>query len=426
MNRTSVSSPVVLGGSSSGAFADQPWPRPSGSEQTYLGQVVTQGTWSSAGPFETAFEQRFTNYHRGTHGLCVANGTVALQLALEALDIGVGDEVIVPAYTWQATAAAVLDVNAVPVLVDVDEDSCCIDPAATEAAVTSRTRAVIAVHLYSVMANMNALRTIADRHNLALVEDCAHAHGSAWDGTGAGALGDVGTFSFQSSKSLTCGEGGFVMTRDLALHQRLDSLRNCGRRRGGARPVQSGNFRITEWQAAVLTAQFEKFPAEFQQRATNRHWLDKALADVPGVTPMSLHGQVRRAGMYAYAFRYEADEFAELPISAFRQALSQEIGVPLRAPYRPLNNSALYQPLTKRRYYLSDEHRARLDPSKQRFPVAERAFNSAVVIIPHQYLLACPEEVALIPDAIEKLHEYASELACQAEADPTMLPSTPE
>ncbi len=423
MNQTQASRPVVLGGAPIGSFRDQPWPRPGGNEQDYLAQVAATSRWGIAGPWETSFEKRFGEYHRADFGLCVANGTVALQLALEALDIGVGDEVIVPAYTWQATAGAVLDINAVPVLVDVAEDTCCLDPDAVEAAVTSRTKAVIAVHLYSAMADMRALRKIVDRHGLALIEDCAHAHGSAWEGAGAGTLGDVGTFSFQSSKSLTCGEGGFVMTANPRLHERLESLRNCGRRRTetSIQPVQSGNYRMSEWQAAVLTAQFDKFPSEFARREANRQWLDKALAEVPGTRPLRLHDEVTSPGVYAYGFHYDAAEFSDLPISAFRTALSREVDLPLRAPYRPLNESALYHPLSKRRYDLGPEHRAHIDSRGRHFEVSERLFHSQLVTIPHQYLLATPEEVALIPEAIGRLHEHASELARYHAENPAAL-----
>src|SRR5262249_43640657 len=152
-------------------------------------------TGAFVGEQQPAFERAFAELHGARHGLCVANGTVALQLAFEALDLGPGDEVIVPGLTWQATAAAALDVNAVPVLVDVEPDTWCLAPAAVEAAITPRTRAVVAVHLYNSLADLDALTALCREHDLFLVEDCAHSHGSAWNGRGVGTVGHVGCFS---------------------------------------------------------------------------------------------------------------------------------------------------------------------------------------------------------------------------------------
>jgi L-glutamine:2-deoxy-scyllo-inosose/3-amino-2,3-dideoxy-scyllo-inosose aminotransferase len=186
------------------------WPVYGDRERELLRNVVDSGNWAYDGPFEAEFQHRFAEFQTAKHGVLVANGTVALQLALEALDIGYGDEVILPANTWQATALAVVDVNAVPVLVDVEADTYSIDPVLAEAAITPRTRAIIPVHLYSVMADMDRIRALAKQYNLAVIEDCAHSHGSLWEGKGAGSLGDLGCFSHQSSKSLNAGEGGYV------------------------------------------------------------------------------------------------------------------------------------------------------------------------------------------------------------------------
>lgn len=270
----SKSLPAVLGGEPVGRLPDAQWPVYGGRERELLSQVLDSGEWAYDGPLEADFERRFAEVQTARYGLCVANGTVALQLALEALDVGVGDEVIVPGFTWQATAAAVLDVNAVPVLVDSEPETYCIDPSLVEAAITPRTRAIIVVHLYGSLTDMDSILDIARRHNLYVIEDCAHSHGSQWNGRGAGSLGDIGCFSFQLSKTLTAGEGGFVTTNDPSLRELLYSLRNCGRRRAGAgdehwRPIQSGNYRMTEWQAAVLLGQLERF--EDQARRWDRY-----------------------------------------------------------------------------------------------------------------------------------------------------------
>ena len=177
--------PVVLGGPPRSAVATAPWPRPAGREMELLGRVVHSGAWGFDGPLEAEFERKFAAYTDAEYGLCVANGTVALQLALEALDVGAGDEVIVPGLTWQATAAAALDVNAVPVLADIEPGTFCIDPADVERLITARTRAIIAVHLYGSLADLDRILEIGARHGIPVIEDCAHAHGSRWRDRGA-------------------------------------------------------------------------------------------------------------------------------------------------------------------------------------------------------------------------------------------------
>ena len=385
------------------------WPIFGHEELEELRRVLESGIWGHidrsgyVGHYEPRFEREFADYHGARHGLCIANGTAALQLALEALDVGAGDEVIVPGLTWQATAAAALDVNAVPILVDVEPDTYCIDPAAVEAAVTPRTRAVIAVHLYNSLADLDRLTAICNEHSLHLIEDCAHSHGSAWNGRGVGSLGAIGCFSFQLTKSLTCGEGGFCTTSDDALRLRLDALRNCGRRPDGAsddwEPVQSGNYRLSEWQAAVLCNQFARFPDQLARRAENATRLDEAFAGVAGMTPMKRRSEVTRQGLYAYVVRYDKDAFDGLSTPAFRCALSAELGIPVGSTYEPLNHSPLYQPQTKRRY--QGAHWQEIDPARFALPVATRAYEEESVVIPHEVLLSDWSDLSAIVDVVE-------------------------
>ena len=392
------------------------WPIYGAEELAALRTVLESGEWSHAsdqgyvGRYEPQFERAFSEYHTSKHGLCVANGTVALQLALEALDIGVGDEVIVPGLTWQATAAAVLDVNAVPILVDVEPDTYCLDPAAVEAAITPATKAVIAVHLYNSLADLDWLVAICAKHDLHLIEDCAHSHGSAWNGRGVGSLGAIGCFSFQSSKSLTCGEGGFCMTSDDELRDRLDSLRNCGRRPEQATshwaPVQSGNYRLSEWEAAILLMQFARFPGQLESRARNAQLLDEALGGIAGLTPMRRRDEVTRHGLYAYVVRYDGEAFGGLAAMEFRTALSDELGIPVGSTYEPLNRSPLYRPQTKRRYMLKDQW-AKIDPARFDLPVATRAHEHEAVVIPHQVLLAPWAELSTVADAAQRIQAGA-------------------
>ncbi|MDQ3767663.1 MAG: DegT/DnrJ/EryC1/StrS family aminotransferase, partial [Actinomycetota bacterium] len=335
--------------------------------------------------------------------------------ALEALDIGVGDEVIVPGFTWQATAAAVVDVNAMPILVDADPETYCPDPDTIQAAITPRTKAIIVVHLYDSLSDMDRILEIAARHRLNVVEDCAHSHGSQWNGRGVGSLGDIGTFSFQSSKTLTAGEGGFVTTNDQSLFERLYSLRNCGRPRKGATPpathqVQSGNYRMTEWQSAILLAQLERFEEQMSTKERNTATLDSTLGQIPGIKLMRRDRQVTRRNLYAYVFRYAEEEWQGLSCRAFRKALSEETGLEIGAPYRPLNMSPLYHPQTKRRHRLSDHYWEALEPGRYSLPVAEHAYHREAVRVLHQGLLADSKGIGQIPKAVEKLRSWLPEL----------------
>ncbi len=188
----------------------KPWPRwPvwGDEEREGLLEVLESGHWSYNGPKEQEFNQAFAEFIGTQYAISAANGTVTLQLALEACGIGLGDEVIVPGLTWQATAAAVLDVNALPILVDVAEDTWCMDPQRVAEAITARTKAIMPVHLYGSFVDMDTIMAIAREHGLRVIEDCAHKHGGEWNGQKAGSIGDIGSFSFQLSKLMTAGEG---------------------------------------------------------------------------------------------------------------------------------------------------------------------------------------------------------------------------
>ena len=250
-----------------------PWPIYGDRERELLLSVLESREWGGypePNVRAAEFAEKFAAHHGAAYGICVTNGSVTLEVALTALDVEAGDEVIAPCYTWVATGACAVHVNAVPVFVDVDPDNYCIDPDQVEAAITDRTRAIIPVHLGANMADMDRMMDIADRHGIAVIEDCAHAHGGAWRGRGAGSIGDIGSFSFQSSKLMTAGEGGAVITSDNGLMQRCHSIVNCGRKEPGYDTFEGHvlgvNARISEFQAAVLIAQLERVRVDREPR----------------------------------------------------------------------------------------------------------------------------------------------------------------
>lgn len=418
---------AVNGGTPLRNVLNDPWPRwPVWGEEecALLGEVLESGVWSYNGPKERAFTKAWAEYCGTKYALAIANGTVTLQLALEALDIGYGDEVIVPGCTWQATAAAVLDVNAVPVLVDIEPETWCLDPQAVQAAITERTRAIIPVHLYGSIADMDAILAIAARHNLKVIEDCAHQHGSEWKGRKVGSLGDIGSFSMQLSKVMTAGEGGALTTNNRDLWIRLDALRNCGRRPEEAPAngdkgagvylsegdlIQSGNYRLTEFQAAVLLGQLQRLPEQTARRDANAIYLNTLLADIPGITPMKRDARTTRQAYFNFALRYDPQAFSDLSAEKFRWALMGELGCVVDACYKPLNDCPLYRPQTKPRYHINTAHWQAVDPGRFALPVCERVYRDESVCFHHKVLMGSKADVEQIAAAIRKIAAAADE-----------------
>ncbi len=251
------------------------WPVWDETDEKALLAVLHSGVWGISDDPDSQvrqFERAFSRIHHAKFGLAVFNGTVALQTALMALGIGYGDEVIVPPYTFLATASACLMVGAVPVFVDVDAGTYNLDPGKIEAAITPRTRAIIPVHIGGCPADVDRILKIARQHNLIVIEDACQAHGAAWNGRRVGANADLGCFSFQSSKNLAAGEGGMILTDNQELADRCWSVHNCGRVREGAwyqHEVLGSNFRMTQWQAGILLAQTRNFEEHASAREEN-------------------------------------------------------------------------------------------------------------------------------------------------------------
>ncbi len=400
------------------------WPEAGDREKELLCRVIDNNRWSYGGPMEAEFKKSWSRFTNVKKTLLVANGTVALQLILEGLGIGYGDEVIVPGLTWQADAAAVIDVNAIPILVDIEEDSWSIDPTEIEKAITPRTKAIIPVHLYGTICDIEGILAIARRHNLYVIEDCAHQHGSRFKGKHIGALGNAASFSLQNSKVLTCGEGGIVITDDADLAYKLDALRNCGRKPEKATAeqkesarysvegdlIQSGNYRITEFQAAVLLAQLERLPGQIERRDKNARYLNGRLAAIEGIYPMLRRDGTEVQSYFNFAFRYDKSRFKDLDVKLFREALSRELNFEFEPCYEPLNNCSLYRPLTKKRHNLSKEYFDLIDPARFDLPVCRKVFSEASVTAHHSLLLGNRKQCDRVIEAILKIKENIDEL----------------
>lgn len=421
---------AIKGGNPIRDIKSNPWPQwPvwDKNEEKALIETLNSGIWSYNGPKERKFNKNFAEFTGVKYAISVANGTITLQLALEACGIGVGDEVILPGLTWQATAATIIDVNAVPVFVDVCEDTWCIDPKEVEKAITPKTKAIIPVHLYGSFADMDAIMDIAQRYNLYVIEDSAHKHGGEWNGKKAGSIGDIGSFSFQLSKPLTAGEGGVLTTNNPELAEKLDALRNCGRRPEGdeyanldkgagvysdeGNFIQSGNYRITEFQAAILIEGLKRLPEQNRVRDENGIYLNSLLAEIPGVTPMRRDKRETREAYFNFAFRYNKGEFHGLPVKKFREALGVELGFSVEPSYEPLNNCSLYVPLTKpARHKLNDQYWKDINPSGINLPVCERIYHEESVCMHHKVLMGTKTDMDMIAAAIKKIYDNAGEL----------------
>lgn len=403
------------------------WPVHAPSTLAALAAVVTSGRWSVSGAWtgritrEQEFAARFAEYCGTPHCVPTANGTSALLVALEALDVGAGDEVIVPGLTWVAPATAALNVNARPVIVDVDPRTLCLDPSAVCAAITPRTRAVIGVHLYGSMVDLFELMSLTRAHGLPLIEDCAQSHGSIYAGRRAGSLGDIGVFSMHQGKVLTSGEGGAAITSDARLARRMEQLRCDGRRYLERTPrhgetqlqevgeVQGSNYCLSEFQAALLLDGLSRLEDQHLSRAANARYLDEQLAAIPGVVPVGRPARVEQQTYYQYAVRCEPEAFAGRSSPEISRALEAELGLWVHPPYPALHAHPLYRPRTKRRYRLSPEHWEAIDPRRAHTPVADRA-NRECVVFHHSALLGERADMDVIAEAFRKVQRASSEI----------------
>ena len=258
-----------------------------GRELEYVTDAVRTGWISSAGKYVTAFEEKFADYCGVAHGVAVCNGTIALHLALLALGVGKGDEVILPAFTMIASAFAVCYTGAVPVFVDADPLTWNIDVQKIEEKITPRTKAIMPVHIFGKMCEMDAIRALAARYGLKVIEDAAEAHGAGYHGRMAGACSDIAAFSFFANKNITTGEGGMVVTDDKTLFDRTRYFKNVCFPLDGPRNYRHDdigfNYRMSNVVAAIGLAQVEKADEYRAMRIRNHQLYRKFLADVPGI-----------------------------------------------------------------------------------------------------------------------------------------------
>ncbi|HEY6291686.1 MAG TPA: DegT/DnrJ/EryC1/StrS family aminotransferase [Terriglobia bacterium] len=393
------------------------WPVYDRRDARAIQEVLASRNWGGYPfPNERAgrFAQQFAQFQGAKYGMAVSNGTVAIEIALKAAGIEPGDGVIVPAYTWEGTVGPILRLNALPVFVDIDPDSYCLDCRLIEAAITSRTRALLPVHLGMCFADLDAIRGLARKHKLVVVEDCAHAHGGRWRGKGAGACGDLGCFSFQSSKLMTAGEGGAVITSNLEYYERAQSYTNCGRASATDRyhhRMIGFNYRLTEFQAALLEGQLRRLPQQAGRRQANMNHFESRLQSVPGLAFLKRDSRVTTMAAYQFVFKYSPGHFDGVPRAAFLGALEME-GVPCDGLfYEPVYRSALF-PVDPQEFPVLSWWRRRPVNFRRasHCPVSERAAYEEAVWLPHHIFLGTRRDAGDIAAAVLKVIENIAEL----------------
>jgi dTDP-4-amino-4,6-dideoxygalactose transaminase len=389
------------------------WPSGDDREIEAVTDVIRGGDWGGypePGRYGGRFESAFAAYQGAKHGVLMANGTITMEVALKALGIGWGDEVIIPALTFAATAYAPIAAGALPVIVDVTPETWCIDPDQVEAAITPRTKAIMPVHLGHHMADMDRITAIAAKHGLAVVEDCAHAHGQQWQGKGAGCIGDFGSFSHQSSKILTSGEGGSLLTSDDDLAQRAHSLIDCGRAKDADEKEYTfgANYRLGELHAALLVVAMERFPAQQAERAESGMLFEELVAQVPGIRVMPVDPRVTRWSFYNYILAIDPDAFAGRTNEIVCAALEAE-GIPAEVQYPSMNRYELFQPSLSR-LPVCVEFADRLDPQTMSFPVAEAAGQRESVYFMENVFRDGTKGIEDAVEAVAKVQRHAAEL----------------
>ncbi len=393
---------ALLGGTPIRKLAFPSWPIFGEEERQALLEVFDSGKWGIDGNRVAAFQEQFARLHHTQFGIAVMNGTVSLEIALKAGQVGYGDEVIVPPYTFVATVTAVLAANATPVFADIDPGTYCIAPQAIRQVITPRTRAIIPVHVAGHPADMDAIMQIAGEHDLLVIEDAAHAHLAEWKGQRIGSIGHMGSFSFQASKNMSAGEGGIVITNNEALADRCWSYHNCGRSRNGKwyqHPFLGSNYRMTEFQATILLAQIPRALKQAELRQENATYLTEKLKDIPGIRCMAVDSRVTRHGYHLYVIRYQPEQLNGLSREVFLAALVAE-GIPVSRGYVPLYKEGYLE--EARAFYLRDSVYAQRSYRDLYLPQTEKACEEGIWL-PHQVLLSEKSDLDDIARAFEKV-----------------------
>jgi len=408
------------------------WPVFNSQEEKAVNRVLKSGKWwrysygqgvdiheSKAGTrAEVAlFQEEFAEFQGAKYGIACQNGTGALEMVVRALGIGAGDEVIVPAYTYIAGSTCVLQSNAVPIFVDIDPDTYNLDPERVEEAITEKTKAIIPCHFGGQVADMDKLSEIAKRHDLIIIEDAAHAHGSEWNEKGAGTIGTVGAFSFQNAKNMTAGEGGIVITNNYELAEKVESLTWSGRIKG--RPwyefYQLGwNYRMLEFQGAILRVQLRRLEEQNKLRRENADYLTKLIKEIGGLEPVKIDPRGKKYSVHIYMIKYNPEEFKGLSRAKLLEAVNAE-GIPAFSGYtHPLYKNPMYlqKKFISGLFPLGTKYHKDINYAdfEEKCPVAEKASYHEAIWLEHRFFLGNRKDMEDIAEGFKKVKENVDEI----------------
>ena len=358
-------------------------------------------------------EKKFASLTGAKFCVATGSGTQALHTCVEALGIGPGDEVITSPYTDPGTIASILSARALPVLADLDRDSFQIDPDDVERRITENTKAIMPVHMMGQPCDIDSIMAIAKRHNLKVIEDACQAHLAEHRGRKLGTIGDVGCFSFQSSKTIACGEGGAVIGNDEELMDKCYTVHNHGTSRRGFTEVAGPKYRMNEFEAAALLGQWPGITERYERRNENAAYLTSRLKDVPGILPQKLYDGTNSGSWYLYPMSYRKEHFNGADRGKFLKAVAAE-GVGL-SPYiaRGLHREPWIEHILNQPVYTKMFSAQRLKEYRRQVPcpVCDQVCREMAMIWASGPLLAGKEDMDNIADAIIKVYENRDKLS---------------
>ncbi|MGN6493397.1 MAG: DegT/DnrJ/EryC1/StrS family aminotransferase [Agriterribacter sp.] len=410
--------PAILGGPKAHATPFASWPVFDATEEKGLTEVLKSKAWGRLnGGVMAKFETEYSKLLGAKHSLGVSSGTSALSTILGALDIGPGDEVIIPVYTFVATYNVVVLNYALPVLIDTDPESFQIDATKVQAAITPQTRVIMPVHIGGSPVDLDAFMALGSKNKIPVIEDACQAHLAEWKGKKVGNFGLAGAFSFQSSKNLNCAEGGAITSNDEAFIRTCYTFHNQGQ--GGKSTAytpgvgtRGTNLRLTELQGSLLLSQMTRVVAQSNRRWENAQYLSQLLKDIPGITPAKLYPGTTRSAYHLYMFRYDKNHFAGLDRSKFLEALSAE-GVPNSVGYGQMNKDSYVTGLASNKHYLKiyGEKTMKEWLERNQCPQNDALTSEQSVWLFQNMLLGTKKDMEQIAEGIRKIQKYAAEIA---------------
>ena len=400
------------------------WPRADQETEVAILDVLNSGRWTFSGfyngtrCYERRFAEAFANYCGTRFCTPVASGSAALITALQALDIGPGDEVLVPAITWVGCASTVVSVGARPVFVDVDRTSLCMSLADAKKCISPRTAAIMLVHAYCTVADLTGFTALSETTGIPLIEDCSQAHGSIWRGRRVGSFGTIGVFSMQHSKVLTCGEGGAIVCNDSSLNRKCEQLRADGRmflKKPGFMElselgeVQGQNRCLSEFHAAILLSRLKQLDEELGHREQMAEYMNSLLSQLPGVVPVESTLGTDLRSIYQYCLHIDRTQFAGATVEAISAALSAELNALVEPLDTPLYRNILYCPRKSRIFMALWDAEESAFTGQGYLPSAEY-IHSTHITFSHHLLFGTEGDIDDIVGAIQKVQRHSKDI----------------